>query len=240
MHAAISLCIANAISVFVMLFPARVVPRGMQSATPAQQNQSNSTSPASTASSNQSSHPASNLKKLAQEHKVITTDDLAASHSKEKRYQLAKYSGKASPDPASCDADCAAEAREEAGMGPEQEGEWQAQLSAAKHYLSGDATWRYAYSNGLQKAQMYCSLQEQLRKAPPPSGNDYRSSVEGAKQEQYAEDMNHTLSTSLQGTGTQMNILIEDAQKTDPVRAAIMSVLAQRIFNQCADLSYDP
>lgn len=243
MRAAISLCTAGAISCFALTFPQRTFARAVQSgtATTAQQSQSNTTQPAATASSNQNNHPAPNLKKLAQEHKVITTEDLEASHSKEKKQdQFVKASGKASSDPASCDADCADEARAEASMGPDQEGEWQAQFSAALHYLSADATWRYAYSNGLQKAQMYCSLQEQLRKAPPPSGNDYRSRVERAKREQYAEDMNHTLSVGLQGTSTQMTNMISEAWKTDPVRASIMSVLAGRIFNQCADLADDP
>lgn len=226
-----------------VVLPARAFSR-VQSAGPTQQSQSNVTHPAVAATatgSDQGNHPASNLKKLAQEHKVITTDDLEASRSKEKKPQeFAKTAGKAQADPAACDADCADEARDEAGMGPDREGEWQAQFSAALHYLSGDATWRYAYTHGLQNAQTYCSFQEQLRKAPPPSGNDYRSRMERAKQEQYAHDMNHTLSVGLQGTRTQMNILIEDAEKTDPVRAAVMSVLAQRIFNQCTDLPYDP
>lgn len=240
MRAAISLCAAGGICAFVLAFPQRSFSRGMQSATTTQQGQSNTTRSASATHSDQSNHPAPNLKKLAQQHKVITTDDLEGLHSKERKYPLAKYSGKASSDPALCDADCAAEAREEAEMGPEREGDWQAQFSAAKHYLSGDVNWRYAYMNGLQKAQMYCTFQGQLRKAPPPSGNDYQSRVERAKREQYEEDMDHTLSVGLQGVSTQMNNMIAEAQKTDPVRAAIMSVLARRIFNQCGDLAYDP
>ncbi|HEV2422893.1 MAG TPA: hypothetical protein VGS59_14370 [Candidatus Acidoferrales bacterium] len=239
MRAAISFCVAGAISFFVPLFPSWALSGHTQTAAAAQQNPANAAHSGATTGSDHP--PASSLKKLAQDHKVITTDDLERLHSEEKKqHEFTKAGGKVSSDHASCDEDCADEARAEAGMGPDREGEWQAQLSAALHYLSGDATWRYAYSNGLQKAQMYCSLQEQLRKAPPPSGNDYRSRVERAKQEQYAHDMNHTLSVGLQGTSTQMNALIGDAQKTDPVRAAVMSVLARRIFNQCADLSYDP
>jgi superfamily I DNA/RNA helicase len=36
-----------------------------------------------------------------------------------------------------------------------------------------------------------------------------------------------------------MDRMIDEAQQTEPVRAAIMRVLAQRIFDQCAS-SYDP
>lgn len=241
MRAAISFCVAGAIFLFFLIFPRQAVSRESQSASATQQSQSNAKQAAATSgSSEQGNHPA-NLKKLAQEHKVITTDDLGALHSKEReQHSLAKSNGKALSDPASCDADCAAEARDQVGMGPDQEGEWQAQLSAALHFLSEDTAWRYAYMNGLRKAKMYCTFQEQLRKTPVPSGNDYRSGVERARREQYADDMDHTLSMGLQGARTQMDNLVTNAQKTDPVRAAVMGVLAERVFNQCADLSYDP
>lgn len=72
-----------------------------------------------------------------------------------------------------------------------------------------------------------------------PSGNDYRSRMERARQEQYVSDMNHMLSTNLQGLRSRINGLIGDAQTTEPARAAIMRVLAGRIFNQCAALA-DP
>lgn len=241
MREAISLCACAIVSVAFLSSGQNGSIANAQSTKQSSESQSSASKPAAVQPPSDQKTSASHLKQLAQEHKVITTDDLESSHSKEqKQFQFKKINDQISRDPASCDAECASEAREYSGMGQELEGEWQSQFIAAKHYLSIDAQWRYAYTNGLQKAQMYCALQDQLRKAPPPSGNDYRSRVERAKQQQYADDMNRTLSVSLQGINTQMNILIEDAQKNDPVRAAIMTVLAQRIFSQCPDLYFDP
>jgi hypothetical protein len=86
---------------------------------------------------------------------------------------------------------------------------------------------------------MYCTFLDQQRKAPPPSGNDFQSQFERAKQDQYTSDMDHTLNVGVQGVRTNMDRMIDEAQQTEPVRAAIMRVLAQRIFDQCAS-SYDP
>lgn len=184
--------------------------------------------------------PSSNLRKLVDTHKVITTEDLEKTHSKpEKEHDLEKVHESPASDPAVCDAECAAEARNEIGMGLSQEGEWQAQFTTAKHNLAADAGWRNAYADGFRKVQMYCTFLDQQRKAPPPSGNDFQSQFERAKQDQYISDMDHTLSAGVQGVRANMNRMIDAAQRTEPVRAAIMRVLAQRIFDQCAS-SYDP
>jgi len=177
----------------------------------------------------------SNLQKLAAQHKVITTEDLQNPHAR-KNYHLEKSHEAPLSDPAECDAECAAEARALAGFGLDRLGEWDVQLIAAKHSLATDALWRHAYFDAFQKAKMYCALQKQQETAVPPSGNDYRSRMERARQEQYVNDMSHTLTTSLQGVSTQISQLIERSQETEPVRAAIMSVLAGRVFSQCASL----
>jgi hypothetical protein len=177
----------------------------------------------------------SNLRKRAADHKVITTEDLENPHA-QKHYRLEKSNEAPSSDPAECDAECAAEAREVAGFGLDRLGEWNVQLIAARHSLATDAEWRRAYFDAFQKTKMYCALQKQQETAVPPSGNDYHSRMERARQEQYFNDMNHTLTTSLQGLSTQISQLIERSQETEPVRAAIMSVLAGRVFSQCASL----
>lgn len=51
--------------------------------------------------------------------------------------------------------------------------------------------------------------------------------------------MNRTLGMGVQNAAAQINRLIEEASEREPARAAVMSVLAGRIFNQCASL-YDP
>lgn len=186
------------------------------------------------------SSPSSSLRKLVGTHKVITTEDLEKPHpNSQKEHHLEKVHELQASDSAACDAECAAEARNEIGMGSSQEGEWQAQLMTAKHNLAADAAWRNGYTDGLRKVQMYCAFLDQQRKAPPPSGNDFQSQFERAKQDQYISDMDHTLSVGVQGVRTNMNRMIDEAQQMEPVRAAIMRVLALRIFDQCAD-SYDP
>ena len=176
-----------------------------------------------------------NLRKLAVEHKVITTDDLERPQAG-KRYHLKTASESPSRDPARCDAECASDAREIAGFGLDRLGEWEAQFIAAKHWLASSEEWRRAYFEALQKTRMYCTFQDQQEKAQPPTGNDYRSRYERARQEQYEDNMNRTISIGVQNAAAQINGLIGDAGGREPVRAAIMRVLAGRIFNQCANL----
>lgn len=118
-------------------------------------------------------------------------------------------------------------------MGPSQEGEWHAQLAAARHALAADQRWRAAYVDGFDKVHRYCVFQDQIRKAPPPSGNDYLSAYERAKQEQSVSDMNRVLGQGVSGAAAQMERLSGAAQPIDPVRAAIMRVLAARVLKQC-------
>lgn len=179
-----------------------------------------------------------NLRKLAAEHKVITTEDLEKPEAG-KNYHLKAASESPSPDPARCDAECAFEARDIAGFGIDRLGEWDAQFIAAKQWLTSSYEWRRAYFEALQKTRMYCTFQDQQEKAQPPTGNDYRSRYERAKQEKYEDEMNRTLGMGVQNAAAQINRLIEEASEREPARAAVMSVLAGRIFNQCASL-YDP
>lgn len=193
------------------------------------------TAPAKPPSTKSASPARANLRELAAEHKVITTDDLEKPQA-ETKYHLKAASESPSSDAARCDAECATEAREIAGFGPDRLGEWDAQFIAAKHSLASNPEWRRVYFEALQKTRMYCTFQDQQEKAQPPTGNDYRSRYERAKQEHYENDMNRTLSMAVLGAVTQINRLIEDADESEPARAAIMRVLAGRIFNQCASL----
>ena len=85
-----------------------------------------------------------NLRKLAAEHKVITTDDLEKPQTGTK-YHLKMASESTSSDAAQCDAECATKAREVAGFGPDRLGEWDVQLIAAKHSLASNPEWRRVY-----------------------------------------------------------------------------------------------
>ena len=174
------------------------------------------------------------LRKLLAAHQVITTDDLTSQHTAAATHQsTARASEAPTSDPALCDAECAAEARDDLGMGPRQEGEWQAQLAAARHNLATDKAWREAYLDGLQKVHMYCVFHDQLRKAALPSGNEYQEQQERGERYQYASDMERTLSQGVDAASARMFRLISDANQVEPVRAAIMRVLASRVLNQC-------
>lgn len=209
------------------------------SAPPAKTAPSNSSATAARQPNTKAASPArTNLRKLAAERKIITTDDLEKAQAG-KSYHLKEASESPSSDAAQCDAECATEARESAGFGPDRLGEWDAQFIAAKHSLASNPEWRRAHFEALQKTRMYCTFQDQQEKAQPPAGNDYHSRSERAKQEQYEDDMDRTLSMGVQSAAAQINRLIEDADESEPVRAAIMRVLARRIFSQCASLT-DP
>lgn len=175
------------------------------------------------------------MKKLVQEHKVLTNEDFEGSHPKE-----AVISGgeqKIAPPPANgtvCDDECANEARDRADMGEDQEGEWQNQLAAARHFIATDAGWKDAYANAFQKVQTYCAFQRQLQTATPPRGNDFRSRYERAKQDEYVSQMNHTLSFNAQSASERLSRIISEAEDADPVRAAVMGMLAEQALSQCA------
>lgn len=174
------------------------------------------------------------LQKMVNEHKVITNEDM------EKLHVAAGDKSAAQPERAAsssdafhCDEECAKQARDIAGMGDDEEGEWQTQLAAARHFIVTDAEWKDAIWNGFDRTRTYCTFQKQLQTATPPSGDDYHSRYERAKQENYAEEMGRTLTNGVQSASERLNRLIDKTEETDPVRAAVMSVLAGRALNQC-------
>jgi pyruvate/2-oxoglutarate dehydrogenase complex dihydrolipoamide acyltransferase (E2) component len=176
------------------------------------------------------------LQQLVKEHKVITNEDLEGMHASEAGKGVTeKELSRASANPTECNEECAQEARERVGMGQDQEGEWQAQLATARQYIATSAEWKDAYRNAFQKVQTYCTFQRQLQTAAPPSGNDYQSRYERAKQDEYVRQMIRTLSMGAQGASQRLYRLIGEAQRLDAVRAAVMSVLAERALNQCSD-----
>jgi len=180
----------------------------------------------------------SSAQKPAKPRKVITNDDLDAAHGR----GAARTGGKLNdlaPIGGLCDDGCAHEAREQLGIGPEREGEWQMQLAAARRNLASDARWRQANFELTQAAQLYCTYATQQRKAALPTGDDWNSRVERAEREQYADNMGRTLSQKLSNATATMNRVVEETQDSEPVRAAMMRVLASRQLNSCSYI-YDP
>lgn len=183
----------------------------------------------------------SKLKKLVQEHKVLTNEDFEKSHATEAANSGAepKSGGEqklavSTANGTICDDECADEARGRTDLGEDEEGEWQAQLASARHFIATDANWKDAYWKGFDSVRTYCGFQRQQQNAVLPSGSDYHSRYLRAQREQYNEEMNHTLGFNAQSASERLQRIVDEAGETDPVRAAVMSVLADRALNQCA------
>jgi hypothetical protein len=182
-------------------------------------------------------HPAP--AKPAKPHKVITNEDIDAAHAHDAgKIGDQKYGAPIFGTPL-CDEECAQTARAELGIGEEDEGEWQMQLATARRNLAADQAWLRAYANASQKTKMYCDFLQQQRNVILPQGNDYWARVDRYKHEQYAENMNRTLSQGVQGAFNQVNQFIEGVEPVEPVRATIMSVISRQILNSCP-LYIDP
>jgi hypothetical protein len=166
--------------------------------------------------------------------KVITNDDIDAAHA---RARQGWASSQKIQDPISttgiCDEGCAYKGRQQMGYGPEREGEWQIQLAAARRNLGTDTRWRQVYFELNQAAQLYCTFVNQQRAVVLPTGNNYPAAYERAERQQYATNMGRTLWQKLSNASASMNRLIEETRELEPVRAAMMSVLASRQFNLC-------
>jgi hypothetical protein len=177
--------------------------------------------------------------KPTKSRKVITNDDMDRAHVRPaQRTTSARKAGDSIPATGICDEECAYEARQQMGFGAEREGEWQIQLVAARRNLALDARWRQAYFELNQAAQLYCTFMNQQRAAVLPSGNNYQAAYERAERKQYAENMGRTLSEKLSNASAATNRLMEETRDLEPVRAAIMSVLASRPYHSCQ--SIDP
>ncbi|HYL45450.1 MAG TPA: hypothetical protein VEU52_00340 [Candidatus Limnocylindrales bacterium] len=209
--------------------------------TAAQSGPSGGTTPAAPADASKGSGekpipPAENSApaKAAKPRKVITNEDIDAAHARDasKIGENGKY---AAPifGSAVCDDECAHQAHDQLGFEPEQEGEWQMQLAAARRNLAADSGWLRAYGNASQKEKMYCDFVTQEQNTILPEGNDYWARVDRAKHEKYVEDMGRTLSQGVQSASNQINQLIEGVRPVDPVRATIMGVISYQVFNSC-------
>ena len=182
------------------------------------------------------SAPATSQSQPPKPHKVITNDDIAADHAR----ALGKGAGggKAGPqvpESSACDAGCAAEARDMSGYGPEHEGEWQFLLAAARRNLAADKQWAAAQRELANAVQNLCTFEYQQQVAVPPSGSDWQSLVDRAQRQKEVENMTRMLNQNLSNANARMGRLIQQADEAEPVRGAIMQVLASRINDSCAD-----
>jgi len=193
---------------------------------PATEKQSNSNKPASAASTTASPKPAS-------KSKVITNDDIDARRAQSERL---------SPQPAAtqlygslgdCDADCESEVRGELGFTEDREGEWQLQLAVVRREIAADSDWHSMLRQSAQYVHLYCPLQRQQQLAASPSGNDYRSRVERAENEENFESYDRVMRSRVDEWRGRLNHRIDEVSSGEPVRAAVMRFIADRAINNC-------
>ena len=177
-----------------------------------------------------------NATKTAKKHKVFTDDDVFALRAK---------GGLANDDDAgsamiygaigACDADCEQEIKAKLEITPEQEGEWKLQLTAARREIGEDRPWRELYAKGQQTMRTVCALRVQIENASAPSGNDYQSRLERAKQQKMFEDEATAMGQQMSNSIAAMNQHIVQFSAREPVRATMMAAIGERLFNSCPD-----
>jgi hypothetical protein len=166
--------------------------------------------------------------------KVITNDDINADRARHNDgFAGGAKDTHAIPGTGVCDDECAEQAREMAGFGPDQDGEWRFALMAARRSLATDPAWPGAYATLARAVKTYCTFQEQLQRTAVPSGNDYGARVERARREKYVDDMSRALGQTVTNANAQIDRMAQQAEEYEPARAAIMRVLVQRVNDSC-------
>ena len=166
-----------------------------------------------------------NAAKAAKKKKVFTDDDVSALRAK------SRLANDDAPDSAmiygavgACDAEC------------EEEGEWKLQLTAARREIGEDHAWRELYAKGQQTMRTVCGLRAQIENARVPSGGDYQSRLERAKQQKMFEDEAAMMNQQMANGVAAMNQHTAQFSEREPVRAGIMAVIGERLFNgDCPD-----
>jgi hypothetical protein len=166
--------------------------------------------------------------------RIITNDDINADRARHHEGFGVGRNAHAIPGTGECDDRCADEARDLAGFGPDQEGEWRFALTAARRNLAADTAWPAAYVTLARAVKTYCTFHEQVQATATPSGNDYGSRVERARQEKYVEDMGRVLGQTVDNAKAQIERMAQQADDNEePARGAILRVLAERVNDSC-------
>lgn len=138
-----------------------------------------------------------------------------------------------------CDATCEQQARELLEYGPDHEAEWQLQVVRARRDLIADTEWRGMLGQSIDQVRTYYNFLAQQSQKTSPSGNSWDAQVQRARNNQYFENMGNTLRQGLDATVKRMENRMQDVGALSPVRAAMMNVEANRIFDRtCAELPH--
>lgn len=135
-----------------------------------------------------------------------------------------------------CDASCEQAARSELGYESYNDAEWRVQIVPARRDLVEDTAWRSLLSQAIQQSNYYCNFLLQASQQTAPSGQDYNSRTQRARNSNYFENMDRTLRQGLSATTNRMQERMQEVQVLSPVRAAMMSAQATRILDRTCEL----
>jgi hypothetical protein len=189
--------------------------------------------PAAASSTSASVQENSNAAKPPKKRKVFTDDDLAALHAKGGIADDGAGSVMIYGTLGACDLECEQEVKNEMQVTPEQEGEWKLQMTAARREIGEDRQWRELYGKGQQVLKWVCTLHDQEINVPLPSGNDYQSRLERARQQKMFEEQELASERQMQNLQFGMSQYIQQISASEPVRAVMMDVIARRLFDRC-------
>jgi hypothetical protein len=138
-----------------------------------------------------------------------------------------------------CDAACEQAARNELGYDSDNEAEWRVQIVRARRDLLDDTAWRGLLSQAVQQTKYYCNFLLQESQQTAPSGNDYNSRAQRARNANYFENMGRTLQQGLESLTNRMQEHIQEVRVLSPARAAMMTAQATRIMDRTCELPGD-
>jgi hypothetical protein len=202
-----------------------VTPTFAQSASPQA-----AANPAPAAPATQAPSPDPSAKPAAKPKHIITNDDLephTRANTSDEKIMPGSF--------LTCGPTCEQEARSALDVQPDDEAEWRIQIIEARRDLAADSAWRGLLSQGLQQSNTYCNFLQQQTQKTAPSGNDYRSRVQQAQNQTYFENMDKSLRAVMEATVNRMQDRIKEVQVLSPVRAALMYVQANHIFDRTCD-----
>ena len=169
---------------------------------------------------------------------VITNDDLEPHSSGDANAKDGKFMPGESPL-LNCDSSCEEAARNELGYDSDNEAEWRVQIVRARRDLVEDNAWRGMLSQAIQQTNYYCNFLLQQSQQTAPSGNDYNSQVQRARNANYFENMGRTLRQGLESLMNRMQEHIREVRVLSPARAAMMTAQATRILDRTCELPGD-
>jgi hypothetical protein len=134
-----------------------------------------------------------------------------------------------------CDSACEQAARSELGYDSDNEAEWRVQIVRARRDLTEDTAWRGLLSQAVQQTKYYCNFLLQETQQTAPSGNDYNSRAQQARNANYFENMGRTLRQGLESLTNRMQEHIQEVRVLSPARAAMMNAQATRILDRTCE-----